>query len=176
MSFAPFLAATISEAWLFYPLALLTVAGALSMLLSRNPIHGAMSLVLTFFGVASIYVLLAAELIAALQIIVYAGAIMVLFVFVIMLLSLNEDDLEVPRIGAGTIVGGGVALTLWVLSYLIFSDLPNQVMPTELPEGFGQVAAVGRLLFGKFILAFEATSILLLGAIVGAVVVAKARI
>lgn len=172
----PVLAAMSMESLLFYPLALLTLGGALSMLLSRNPVHAAMSLVLSFFGVASVYVLLAAELLAALQIIVYAGAIMVLFVFVIMLLNLNEENLETPRIGVGPILGGGIALALWIMSFVVFKGLPEQVMPVDLPEGFGQVAAVGRLIFSKYILAFEATSVLLLGAIVGAVVVAKARI
>jgi NADH-quinone oxidoreductase subunit J len=165
-----------TEAWLFYPMAIVALGGALGMILARNPVHGAMSLVLSFFGIASVYVLLAAELIAALQIIVYAGAIMVLFVFVIMLLNLNEEDLERPRLTPGSIVGGAAALAFWMISFMIFSDLPEQAMPTELPEGFGQVASVGRLIFGSFILPFESTSVLLLVAMVGAIVVAKARI
>lgn len=165
-----------SEAWLFYPMALVAMGGALGMILTRNPVHGAMYLVLSFFGIASVYVLLAAELIAALQIIVYAGAIMVLFVFVIMLLNLEEDDLEKPRFTPGTLFGGAAALAFWMISFMIFADLPNQAMPTELPEGFGGVAEVGRLIFGQFLLPFESTSVLLLVAMVGAIVVAKARI
>ncbi|MFO7156873.1 MAG: NADH-quinone oxidoreductase subunit J [Pseudomonadota bacterium] len=165
-----------TEAMLFYPMALVAIGGALGMIASRNPVHGAMYLVLSFFGIASVYVLLAAELIAALQIIVYAGAIMVLFVFVIMLLNLNEDDLERPRLTPGTIFGGAAALAFWMISFMVFSDLPDQTMPTELPEGFGQVASVGRLIFGPFIVPFESTSILLLVAMVGAIVVAKPRI
>ena len=175
MSIAPVLA-SITEAWLFYPMALVAIGGALGMILSRNPVHGAMFLVLSFFGIASVYVLLAAELIAALQIIVYAGAIMVLFVFVIMLLNLNDEDLEKPRLTPGTIVGGASALAFWAISFMVFSDLPSQGMPTDLPEGFGQVASVGRLIFGQFLLPFESTSVLLLVAMVGAIVVAKSRI
>lgn len=175
MSIAPVLA-SITEAWLFYPMALVAIGGALGMILSRNPVHGAMFLVLSFFGIASVYVLLAAELIAALQIIVYAGAIMVLFVFVIMLLNLHEDELEKPRFSLGTLLGGGAALAFWMISFMVFSDLPEQGMPTDLPEGFGQVAAVGRLIFGQFLLPFESTSVLLLVAMVGAIIVAKARI
>jgi len=165
-----------TEAILFYPMALVAIGGALGMIVSRNPVHGAMFLVLSFFGIASIYVLLAAELIAALQVIVYAGAIMVLFVFVIMLLNLHEDDLERPRLTPGTILGGAAALAFWMISFMIFADLPDQTMPVELSEGFGKVASVGRLIFGPFILPFESTSILLLVAMVGAIVVAKPRI
>lgn len=176
MTIAPVLAAAVTEAWLFYPMAIVTLGAALGMIMSRNPVYAAMNLVLSFFGIASIYVLLAAELIAAMQIIVYAGAIMVLFVFVIMLLNLNEEELERPRLTPGTVLGAGAALGFWMISFMIFSDLPSQVMPTDLPEGFGQVASVGRLIFGQFVLPFESTSVLLLGAIVGAIVVAKARI
>ncbi len=171
----PLLGVLVSESLLFYPLALLAVGGALSMLLARNPIYAAMSLVLAFFGLAGLYVLLSAELIAALQIIVYAGAIMVLCMFVIMLLNLGEADLEVPKITLGSAVGGATALIFWCFSWLLFEGLPD-ALPTALPEGFGQVAAVGKLLYTQFILPFEATSVLLLAAIVGAVVVAKAKI
>lgn len=171
----PLLGVLVSEAWVFYPLAILTVGGALSMLMSRNPIYAAMSLVLTFFGLAGLYVLLSAELIAALQIIVYAGAIMVLFLFVVMLLNLGEADLEMPRLSLGTLVGGGSAVAFWCVSWMVFQHLP-EAMPASVPEGFGQVASVGRLLFTQFVLPFEATSILLLASIVGAVVVGKAKI
>src|SRR5690606_7807618 len=150
MSFAPVLA-SLTEAWLFYPMAIVAIGGALGMIVSRNPVHGAMFLVLSFFGIASIYVLLAAELVAALQIIIYAGAIMVLFVFVIMLLNLHEDELEKPRLTLGTVLGGAAALAFWAISFMVFADLPEQGMPTDLPEGFGRVAAVGRLIFNQYL-------------------------
>ena len=172
----PLLAAAISEGVMFYPLAILTLAGAFAMILARNPVYAAMSMVLAFFGIAGIYVLLSAQLLAALQIIVYAGAIMVLFLFVIMLLSLSEKDLGGQKLTVGAIVGGAAALLFWVISYTVFEALPNQQMPTELAENFGQVVGVGRTIFAHFILPFEATSVLLLAAIVGAVVVAKAKI
>ncbi len=175
MSFAPVLA-SLTEAWLFYPMAIVAIGGALGMIVSRNPVHGAMFLVLSFFGIASIYVLLAAELVAALQIIIYAGAIMVLFVFVIMLLNLHEDELEKPRLTLGTVLGGAAALAFWAISFMVFADLPEQGMPTDLPEGFGRVAAVGRLIFNQYLLPFESTSVLLLVAMVGAIIVAKSRI
>ena len=172
----PLFAAAFREGILFYPLALVTLVGAFSMILSRNPVYAAMSLVLTFFGLAGIYVVLSAELLAALQIIVYAGAIMVLFLFVVMLLNLGEQEIRKQKVTAGAVVGGAAALIGWMALYTVFERLPNQQMPTDLPEGFGGVAAVGRLIFSEFVLPFEATSILLLVAIVGAVVVAKARI
>lgn len=171
----PLLAAISAEAALFYPLAIVTLVGAFSMILARNPVYAAMAMVLCFFGVAGIYVLLAAELLAALQIIVYAGAIMVLFLFVIMLLNLGERDLGKQRITLGTIVGGATALVFWLLSYWVFESLPNQEM-ASLATGFGTIAGVGRVLFHQFVLPIEATSVLLLVAIVGAVVVAKTRI
>jgi len=172
----PLLAAAVSEGVIFYPLAILTLAGAFSMILSRNPVYAAMSMVLTFFGIAGTYVLLSAQLLAALQIIVYAGAIMVLFLFVIMLLSLTEQDLGKQKLTVSAVVGGAAALLFWVLSYTVFEALPNQQMPTELAANFGEVIGVGRVIFSQFVLPFEATSVLLLVAIVGAVVVAKAKI
>jgi len=172
----PLLAAVVSEGVLFYPLAILTLVGAFAVILSRNPVYAAMSMVLTFFGIAGIYVLLAAELMAALQIIVYAGAIMVLVLFVIMLLNLSELEIGKQKITVGAVVGGAVALVGWIALYTVFQALPNQEMPTRLAENFGGVVGVGRLIFSDFVLPFEATSILLLVAIVGAVVVAKAKI
>ena len=171
---SPMVAAAFAEGALFYPIAALTLVGAFGMLLSKNPVYAAMSLVLTFFGIAGVYVLLSAELLAALQIIVYAGAIMVLFLFVIMLLNLGEPS-EPRRVPLGAYVGGAVALAFWVLSFVVFEGLP-QDFPAQLGPDFGQVVGVGRLIFTQFVLPFEATSILLLVAIVGAVVVAKARI
>jgi NADH-quinone oxidoreductase subunit J len=171
----PTLAAGLVEpAWLFYVLALFTVAGAFSVLLARNPIYAAMSLVATFFSLAGIYAMLSAHLIAALQIIVYAGAIMVLFVFVIMLLSLTEPASRVGRVHPWHVLGGAAAVIGAGLLYTVFETLPAEAAAP--PADFGTVAGVGRLLFEGYVLPFEATSLLLLVAIVGAVVVAKGKI
>ena len=167
-------AALIETGWLFYVFALIAAGGAFSVLLARNPIHAAMSLVGTFFGLAGVYVLLSAHLIAALQIIVYAGAIMVLFVFVIMLLNLTEPASRVGPVRGWHVIGGASAVIGAGLLYVVFESLPAEAAAA--PAGFGTVAGVGRLLFEQFILPFEATSILLLVAIVGAVVVAKGKI
>lgn len=173
---SPLFAAAIGEGLLFYPLAGITLGGAVSMLFARNPIFAVMSLILSFFGIAGIYVMLAAQLLAALQIIVYAGAILVLFLFVLMLLSIGDEPMGKRKLSLGGGIGAIAAIAFWVISVKLFTDLPNQHMPTALSAGFGEVAGVGRLVFNEFLLPFEATSILLTVAIVGAVVVAKARI
>jgi NADH-quinone oxidoreductase subunit J len=173
----PVLAAGFSEAVLFVPLAMLAVASAFTVLVARNPIYAAMGLVLSFFAVAGLYVLLGAQMVAALQVIVYAGAIMVLFLFVIMLLSLGESELGEERGTLRKVMGVVVAGAFVGLSYSTFSRLELESLPESVQNAdFGTVEQVGRLLFGTFILPFEATSILLLVAIVGAVVVAKAKI
>ncbi|HVP68320.1 MAG TPA: NADH-quinone oxidoreductase subunit J [Anaeromyxobacteraceae bacterium] len=158
--------------WVFAVPALLSAAGVLA---ARNPVHAAMSLVSTFFFLAGIYVLLTAHLIAFLQVIVYAGAIMVLFLFVIMLLSLSDEELGVDRMTAmkwaGALGGAGLFATLvWVYWY------QGGGSARVVGPDYGTVKAVGRLLFTQYLLPFEATSVLLLVAIVGAVVVSKRRI
>ncbi len=159
---------------LFWIFAVLAVAGGVGVVAAKNPVHGAMSLVGSFFALAGLYLLLDAQLIAALQVIVYAGAVMVLFLFVLMLLNLTPAELGSPRFGVGKVVGAlcAAGVTALVVSTLV--ALPVRATPAA--TDFGTVAAVGRLLYGKFTLAFEATSVLLLAAIVGAVVVAKGKI
>src|SRR5256885_10416085 len=99
------------EAALFYIFAIGTLAGSAMVVFRRNPIHGAVSLVGAFFFLAGIYVLLAAHLIAILQVMVYAGAVMVLFVFVIMLLNLKEEELGRERLAARKSLGGASIVT-----------------------------------------------------------------
>jgi NADH-quinone oxidoreductase subunit J len=152
---------------------LLVCAGG--VVISRNPVHAAMNLVAAFFFLAGIYVLLVAHLIAFLQILVYAGAVMVLFLFVIMLISLGDEHLEQERYRGMQLLGVVGALGLaTVLAFAITGAFRDA--PAALPADFGTVKAVGRLLYTQYLLPFEATSLLLLAAIVGAVVVAKERI
>src|SRR5207245_1296668 len=101
-----------TEAMLFYPLAGLTVLAALGVIKARNPVYGAMSLVTCFFFLSAIYVVLAAHFVAAIQILVYAGAIMVLFLFVIMLLALTDKELGETRITLFKILGGASAAAI----------------------------------------------------------------
>jgi NADH-quinone oxidoreductase subunit J len=160
----------------FFVFAVPMVLAAIGVVGARSPMYAAMSLVAAFFFMAGLYVLLSAHLIAFLQILVYAGAVMVLFLFVIMLLSLGEERHEIERLKKiqvlGFVLGGGGLMAL-------LGFVSREVMAAGMaPVGadFGTVKAVGRALFTQYLLPFEATSLLLLVAIVGAVVVAKEKI
>jgi NADH-quinone oxidoreductase subunit J len=147
------------------------------VLLARNPVYAAMNLVAAFFFMAGIYVLLTAHLIAFMQILVYAGAVMVLFLFVIMLLSLGDEHLRRERRGAMQYVGAIGAISLLAVLASAIARVPDKAMGAlAQPDRFGTVKAVGQVLYTDFLLPFEVTSLLLLVAIVGAVVVAKERI
>lgn len=156
---------------LFLILGGLSIAFSLSVIFQRNVIHSALSLVATLFLIAVIFLTLEAPMLGFLQILVYAGAIMVLFLFVIMLL--NPKVLERRKIfwwGLGLLAA---LLLLFELIPLI-SDVPRQVAkyPAAV-ESFGSPAMLGQSLFSDFILPFEVASVLLLVAIIGAVVLAK---
>jgi len=165
--------------WLFGALALL---GGLMCITRRSPVASALWLVQTLFSLAAIFVLLDAQFIAALQVMVYAGAIMVLFLFVIMLLNLGRESATDMRGWAGRLVALALGLVLvtelWVL---VGSPLSGQI---QLPAGTlnrvaqeqGVVGVISDSLFRTYLVPFEVTSILLLAAIVGAVVLAKRRL
>ncbi len=168
-----------AEVLLFWAFAVMTVASASMVVISRRPMTSAMSLVATFFFLAGIYVLLWAHTIAVLQVLVYAGAIMVLFLFVIMLLSLTEVG---PR-GSATVsqfAGGGAAVGLLGLLCYALVKLPASPerwsQNAEAVARFGSLRTLGEILYTQYLLPFEAVSLLLLVAIVGSVVVAKSRI
>ena len=165
-----------AELVLFYVFAALAVGSALAMVLNlRNTVASAMSLVVTMVALAAVYVLMEAHLVAVLQIMVYGGAIVVLFVFVVMLLNLRQDDF--PPVRQRFVKGLGVALVVFALLKLLAilpAALPAGV--AELPAGFGGYRDVGAALFTRYLLPFEATSLLLLSALVGAVVLAKRRL
>ena len=160
---------------LFYLFAAIAVAGALGMVLSlRNTVAGALSLVATMIALGGIYVLLEAYLIGVLQILIYAGAIVVLFLFVVMLLNLRGEAFSPPRSRLGKALGGALAAVV-LLQFLLL--LPGAFPePVALSEGFGGYRHVGLALFRDYVLAFEVTSLLLLAAMVGAVILAKRRI
>ncbi len=152
---------------------LLFAAGG--VVVSKSPVYAALNLVVAFFFLAGMYVLLVAHLIAFMQVLVYAGAVMVLFLFVIMLISLGNEHLLEEKYRSMQLLGAAGALGLVsVLAWAILQVARDA--PAELPADFGTVKAVGRVLFSEYLLPFEATSLLLLAAIVGAVVVAKERI
>ncbi|HEV7380893.1 MAG TPA: NADH-quinone oxidoreductase subunit J [Dyadobacter sp.] len=160
----------------FYFLSFLTVLSALMVILSKNPIHSVLYLILTFFTLSGHYILLNAQFLAAVNIIVYAGAIMVLFLFVIMFLNIKQDHEEaktnIAKI-AGTIVGG----TLFVI---LFGAYKKTLIPSYDPNTFdsqiGMIENLGKMLFRDYLLPFELVSILLLVAMVGAVMLGKREI
>lgn len=156
---------------LTYILGGITIATALMVILSKHPVRSVLYLVLTFFMISGHYVLLNAQFLAIVNIIVYAGAIMVLFLFVLMLLNLN--DKENPKkndyISLISVLSGG-ALFLVVLSVL-----KEGLNLQELPQmsSVGLVEELGNLLFTKYVLPFEISSILFLSAMVGALLLAR---
>lgn len=163
------------EQGLFWVFAGATVLSALVVIWAKNPIHSAMALVGAFFNLAAIYVLLWAHTIAVLQVLVYAGAIMVLFLFVIMLLSLTDADLQGGRLTLSRILGGAATAVLLVAIVMVLRKTVL-VGATPDPQTFGTLKQMGELVYTQYLLPFEAVSLLLLVAIVGAVVVAKSRI
>jgi NADH-quinone oxidoreductase subunit J len=165
------------EQVLFGAFAFLTVLSAALVIFAKSPVSSAMALVSTFFFLAGIYVLLWAHTVAALQVLVYAGAIMVLFLFVIMLLNLGEEA-PGPRLTLGRIAGGAASAGLFVVLSLAIAKVPNRMVTLqgEAASSFGTLKVVGAQIFTQWLLPFEAVSLLLLVAMVGAVVVAKSRI
>jgi NADH-quinone oxidoreductase subunit J len=169
-----------TETVFFWIFAVATVAFSAQVVLRRNPVHAAVSLVAAFFFLAGLYVLLAAHLIAILQVMVYAGAVMVLFVFVIMLLNLKEEELGQERITAWKIIGGiSIVVTTGLIAFLALANAYPTGFLRDMARSqpaFGSVKGVGQALYIASVLPFEVTSLLLTVAIVGAVVVAKGKI
>ncbi|MDE3106079.1 MAG: NADH-quinone oxidoreductase subunit J [Acidobacteriota bacterium] len=161
---------------LFVIFGLLAVVAALNLLLQRHPINSALSLVVVMMSLAVLYWSLGAEFLAAAQVIVYSGAIMVLFVFTIMLLNAGEEE---PTTGsrAASIVGfPGAAAIFCLLSFVFLSErkaLGATTLGGELNTAGSNLAAISSLLFTKLLLPFEVTSVLILVAILGAVVLAR---
>ena len=159
----------------FWIIAALTVLGAISTVTRKNAIAAVMSLVATFFGLAALYAMLSAHFLAVLQVLVYAGAIMTLFVFVVMVL--NRDESEPWALSGGVIskLAGVAALVYamyWIGDRLALISPVRQDVPAQ---DFGTVAQVGTILFTDYLFVFEAVSVLLLIAVIAAVVVARQR-
>jgi NADH-quinone oxidoreductase subunit J len=158
--------------WLFFGLAGLSVLGAIGLIVFRHPMNGAMSFVVTLISMAGLYALLSAKLMFAVQLIVYAGAIMSLIVFIIMFLNIQDSDLPDEQGRGLFLLGGAVVITpIAMFLYKIVRSLPGS--DTKIVgNGFGGVREVGQILFKNWLLPFEIVSILLLVALVGAVVLA----
>lgn len=166
------------EQGVFYFLATITVVSAVMMLLQRNPVNSALYLILNFFCLGGLYLTLNAQFIAMVHILVYAGAIMVLFLFVIMLLNLGDDKSLRQHLGLRMYLGiaFSVGLLIELLYILGFSSANNFTQQSPSAVEMGTVEYIGKVLFTKFLFPFEITSFLLLAAIIGAVLLAKKKL
>jgi NADH-quinone oxidoreductase subunit J len=166
-------------ALLFWAFAAATVGGALFVISRRNLIAAVMGMVGSFLGIAAVYMMLYASFLAVIQMLVYAGAIMVLFVFVIMVLNRPEDEPIAPSGRAGQVIGGlAILYLIGRLAMMLWHVKPppnSLIAPMKTAEGFdwGGVQSVGSDLFNGGLFPFEAISILLLVAVVGAIAIAR---
>jgi NADH-quinone oxidoreductase subunit J len=163
----------------FWCCAALAVAGATFTVIAKNPIRGAMGLLLMILSIAGLFLALHAQFLAAIQLIVYAGAIVVLFLFVIMLLGPSatpphDHRGRVPRTLAATLFGGAGLAAIWLIVKTA-PAVPKGQMLADAPTDFGSVDKFGQLLFTQGLVPFELSSALLMVAIVGAVAVARGR-
>ena len=161
--------------WLFGILSFLAIMFALMVVFTRNPVNSVLYLVMTFFCIAGHYLLLNAQFLAVVHIVVYAGAIMVLFLFVIMLMNLNEDTepqkTMVTKLIAGII--GGVLLAVMVG---VLKGAEQMKLAQAGASQIGMVKTLGVVLFKDFLFPFEIASVLLLAAMVGAIMLGKKEI
>ena len=158
---------------LFFLFAGFAIACAISMVYHKNPLYSAISLVGVFLALSCIYVMLAAPFIAAVQVLIYAGAIMVLVVFVIMLLNLEEDP-PLNRLRYLFAIGGGLGLILLVQTFFIFYAVmkaPQQAVNAG--ETVGKTMSIGQGMYTEYLLPVEIVGVLLLMAIIGGVVLAR---
>lgn len=161
--------------WVFGILSFLAIMFALMVVFSRNPVNSVLYLVLTFFCIAGHYLIMNAQFLAVVHIAVYAGAIMVLFLFVIMLMNLNQDTEPQKTVVSKLIAGviGGLLLLVMVAA------LKGTEQLTEVKAGYADIGLVknlGKVLFSEFLFPFEIVSVLLLSALVGAIMLGKKEI
>ncbi|MCI0706544.1 MAG: NADH-quinone oxidoreductase subunit J [Ignavibacteriae bacterium] len=165
------------ESILLYSLSVIFVGSAIMVITRRNPVISALYLILNFFCLAGLYLTLHAQFIAVIQVLVYAGAIMVLFLFVIMLLNLGDEQRLKEKISFTKIIAAGLGFGLLMeLIYIVgFIDVPMPAGDFSKGVEIGTVEHIGKQLFTTYLFPFEITSVLLLAAMVGAVVLAKRR-
>ena len=157
---------------LFIFMAVLAVLSALGVILQRNPVHCLMALVLTLLDIAVMFIGLGAVTVGFLQAIVYVGAIMILFLFVIWLLNLQVEERPTGRLALkffGAI--GAAALVAELCTFVV--KAPSTAGVSRLPAGFGSIASLAEALFTDYLIAFEVTSLLLLVAVIGAIALAR---
>ena len=167
----------------FYAFSSIAIAFALLVVFKKNPVSSAFSLVMVFFAFAGIYAVFGAHLIAAIQVLVYAGAIMVLFIFVIMLLNADEPSFDMKRSHPVLKITAGCACLIlfaafvWTFHHTGSGQaVTGQFSVDQIEATGGNSKVIAQLMFTKYLLPFELTSILLLAAIVGAVAIAKRKL
>ena len=159
---------------LFWLLSVLAVGSAIMVVVSKNPVHSILFLIITFFAISGHYILLNAQFLAIVNIIVYAGAIMVLFLFVVMLMNLNAES-EPPQRNKYLLFGGtiaGASLLLVLVAALKQTATPGAFVQTN-GGSVGLIENLGKLLFTEYVFPFEISSVLFLSAMIGAVVISK---
>jgi NADH-quinone oxidoreductase subunit J len=156
----------------FYFLSILAIFSALMVVFSRNPVHSVLYLVVTFFSIAGHYFLMNSQFLAMVHIIVYAGAIMVLFLYVIMMLNLNTDTEPNKSnwVKGAAVVTGGLLMLILVVSTKSADQLPIQ---KTMNANIGLISNLGKVLYNEYMLPFEVSSILFLVSMVGAVMLGK---
>jgi NADH-quinone oxidoreductase subunit J len=159
--------------WLFIFLAVLSVIGAAGVILQRHPVHSLLSLVMTLVVIAVLFIGLGATTVGFLQMIVYAGAIMILFLFVIWLLNLQSQPVEPGRLALKFL--GSLGSAALIAEFLLFVIHPPAalVQQRQVPVDFGSIERLAESLFTDYLIAFEATSVLLLVGVIGGVALAR---
>ncbi len=165
-----------TEAIVFYILSAIAITGALFTVFSRNPVYSVLSLIVTFFAIAGHYFLMNTQFLATVHIIVYTGAIMVLFLYVIMMLNLNKEvEPNKPLLSkvAAVVSGGSLMLVL----IIALKDSANMKMSGTTDETIGSIESLGKVLYSTaYVLPFEVSAILFLAGMVGAVMLGKKEI
>lgn len=166
----------------FYIFAALAIGFSISVLFSKNPVSSAFSLVMVFFSFAAIYAMMGAHMLAALQVLVYAGAIMVLFVFVIMLLNSDKPSFDLIRThpimrSVAMLVGClCVGVFAWVFKSAAFSPKMGQFTQEKIVELGGNTQVISQILFSEYMLPFQLIAVLLLVGLIAAVAIAKRKL
>ncbi len=166
------------EIILFIVLALVAVVSSVAMITRPHPVISAVFLILNFFALSGLYLLLNAQFIAVVQVIVYAGAIMVLFLFVLMLLNTNKEDNIFKQNKALKIFAIAIAVLIFAqVAFLIFFSSPSDALNSQVAESVqsGTIQQIGTKLYTDYILPFEAAGFLLLAATIGALVLSKKK-
>ena len=162
------------EKALFIVFAIIAVTSAVNVVIQRNPLYSALSLIGTLVSLSALYIMLQAQFIAAMQVIAYAGAIIVLFVFVIMLLNVPAATPHIEKQKWLRYAGPPLGGMMLAEAYCVLKQVPNWAPPRGMPaQSTGTTLNVGLALFTDYLLPFEVTSVLILMAVVGAIVLGK---